>query len=58
MYVICSKLSDYEFCKVYMLSGIRKPCLCTQNTPLYITSIISPSVQAIQVLQLYRIPNC
>ena len=25
---------------------MRKPCLCTQNTPLYITSIISPSLTA------------
>ena len=28
----------------YMWPGMRKPCLCTQNTLLYITSIISPSV--------------
>ena len=26
---------------------MRKPCICAQNTPLYITSIISPSVYGI-----------
>ena len=23
---------------------MRKPCLCSQNIPLYITSIISPTI--------------
>ena len=31
---------------------MRKLYLCTQNTPLYITLMISSSVQAIQVLYI------